>query len=204
MAVLGTAHVDERDTNYNPGQAPQVVSQSGVLSLTTGDARLRSQPGPGAGYKTMIISDGRAYVSPPQIPAPGKTWTLLVGQSDHRPGFSCTTPQSWLSEAERLSDLRIAGTDQVRGISTTRLTATIKNSAGKALPGVRTIPIELWIDDGQRLRMLRISAWDGNSNDVGFAMTCWYTDFGVPVHVTAPPPRRVDTYPTPSPTPSRP
>lgn len=202
LLAVGTARVEESDTIYDPGQQPHDFGQTGELSLVTGDARLRSLPGPDAGYKTMVIVNGRGYVSPPQIPSPGRSWTLLVGRSAPGSfGFSCTTPVSWLAELERQPDLRIAGAEQVRGILTNRLTATIENQAGNALPGLNRIPITIWIDQRQRLRMFTMDAWDGDSRHIGIKISCWYYDFAVPAHVTAPPSSRVDTFPTRSPAP---
>jgi hypothetical protein len=100
------------------------------------------------------------------------------------------------------SDLRVVGTEQVRGTETRHITFNfdasqmVQNSApGASVTG--PVPAEVWIDSDGRARKFHITVpvqQQGTSGESD--VTVEYFDFGVPVDVQVPDPATVQELPT--------
>jgi len=125
--------------------------------------------------------------------------------------FEQNDPASTLSYLQGVSgDVTEAGTEKIRGVQTTKYTATVdlKRAMDKVpakirpsfqhilkLIGTSTLPIEVWIDDAGRTRRLHysmdMSHVKGADQGASIDITMDLFDFGAPVHVTAPPASQV-------------
>jgi hypothetical protein len=117
------------------------------------------------------------------------------------------TPSSQLDSLRGIDDAVRIGTEEIAGIRTTRFRGTIRlalaRTALEALPdeiraeaeaaleqlfrGDRTLPVDLWLDDQNRMRQMRTRIEIEDPERVLLTMTMTIPEFDVPLDVVAPP-----------------
>jgi hypothetical protein len=103
-------------------------------------------------------------------------------------GRGAPDPARWLRFLDELADVHREGRARVDGVVTTRYGGTIDLTEERAsATGART-DLDVWIDGAGRVRRL-VVAIPGARGPV--LVRADLTDFGVPVHVTAPSPSEV-------------
>ena len=150
-----------------------------------------------------VVSIGRSLF---QRPVGDAKWvrTTVDGPTGRSP-FG-TDPDELFTYLESVSeDVTSLGEEIVDGVPVTHLRATIDTSALEDVPStaaVRYDPIDVWIDDANRVRKMALDATVDGPEASGIStmsMTTRFWDFGVPVDVTAPPPEDVTDEPPSTP-----
>lgn len=183
------------------GGHTQQVSGSGVQDFRTDDAQLVLKT-MGQSLETRVIG-GTTYTRLPAAAAPGgKTW-LKAGGAGSASGLTDPT-QAFQVLGASLGSAKNLGSAKVDGVATTHF-STIVDLSGAASGnsalapvkklGVTKVPLQIWVDQQGRPRRITES-FSGKSADTGtvaLKLTLGYSDFGVPVKVTAPPASQVTT-----------
>lgn len=186
IAIDGTGHDD--------GRAPYTFHGTGVVDWTANSANLQVTDGRQAGQ--LIIVRGTMYV--PRTTAAGgggPTW-LRVPAGDQRAlgglldlvGDPLTTLSSL---RDRLVGVTSEGRTSVGGVLTTELSGRLR-TWGPGVVGTITV----WIDQQGRIRQLHLT---GNGGGLSTDITEQFSDFGVAVHVVAPPANEVTALQRPVP-----
>ena len=203
------------------------VASQGTVELDTGRADLTSTIGDRTLRTVLIGATLYQETRPPDLVADGGSWLELdptVGTREGNGGLQ----RLLLLQAQPsypLEDLRYVrgaervtavGEDRVRGDRTTRYRAMVdlpgaagsssaeRGSAGRELArrfGVKSIAVEVWIDDHQRVRRLdrtlelsdasRAPEQPARPIPARVEASLELFDFGTPVAVTIPPPEEV-------------
>ncbi len=144
---------------------------------------------------------------PPGANAPkGKPWVKVDNSSSGTADLSDPTGSLAVLKAG-LGPVQKLGAAQVAGVPTTRYSTSLDvTKAARTVPalkqlqglGVTRVPLQIWIDKQGRLRQLtesidatRFPVSRTGTAPAAIAVTITYSDFGVPVHVTAPPASQV-------------
>jgi hypothetical protein len=189
------------------------VSGNGTVDFKSSRAHLRAGtrlPGAGALSVEQIIDGRLVYVRAPELLSilpGGKAWLKFnLGQADGglldamrsmTGGGDISQYLAWLAVA---GNARRVGTETVGGVPTTHYAARVdvQRIARTADPatrrslmqlGVRTIPLDVWID-GQSLvrRMHVVLDTDRTPIPAGMDLTADFSAFGTPVDATPPAP----------------
>lgn len=161
----------------------------------------------GTSVETRILGGATYTKLPPGAGAPkSKPWVKVVSSAGGTGNLSDPTGSLAVLKAG-LGPVRELGTAQVAGVPTTRYATSLDvTKAAGTVPalkqlqglGVTRVPVQVWIDKQGRLRQLSESI-DAPKFPVSqtatapatIAVTITYSDFGVPVHITAPPASQV-------------
>jgi hypothetical protein len=185
LAAAHTFRISIDGTGSEKGQPPSAMRGSGVIDWTTGTADIRitgsDQPG------RLVIVGGRLYLhrasSAEDTKTPGPAWLRLpAGHGDALSGLEpLGDPLTTLSSLQsQMSDVADLGMVQLAGESTTELTGHLSRLAGSPA----TVAVTVWIDQQGRIRQLHFVATGHHQSS---NITERFFDFGVPVHVVAPP-----------------
>ena len=235
----GTARVQVRVRGGTGGPLVATGTMKGAVEFASGNWQLLvSLPFGGARVETRLV-DGAVYT---QVPAGahgsagGERWVEVAsGTRAGAPLLEVGDPTSGLSLLrDAAGPLTEIGREQVRDADTTHYRAEL-DVPEQAVPSPSTdrsrvekgeadelrlslggapLPVELWIDDRQRLRRLQLAlpsldvprprrgaavASSGPSASIssGSTSTVEYYDFGVELHVQSPPADQVLTFPEP-------
>lgn len=184
----GTFRFEAEMAGVVPGQGPTSWRESGVVDLRANAADLRFPQS-----RTLIVG-GREYVSPPPFPAPGKSWLMLPDSASRGALSLFPDPLGWGKTLRRIAGAKVVGTQPVRGVQTTHITARVRipTTAGSALPA--EVAVDLWVDQQDRIRELHL-AGHGTKN-LSVDVTYWFSDFGIAVHLAVPSAAQVATVPS--------
>ena len=168
-------------------------------------------------HMNMRLVGGAIYMQLPSglgrgLPS-GKSWTkidiaAISRQTGVIPGLSggsmtAIDPSEELNFLRGVSkSVRPAGTETVRGVQTERYhvvidprralakvsgTARCGLGAAARVFGSTTIPADVWIDQQGRLRQMRMTIATPAAAGISMSVQMNLFDFGVPIHVSAPP-----------------
>jgi hypothetical protein len=201
------------DVTGGPAEQPVHVTASGVIDFAHRTSDLTVTLPGGMGSVESRYLAGVLYAKLPaslagMLPGAkaGTSWVSIdvnalsqqqLGKSLGQLALSAPSDPSQVLSFLRGAgaDVKLAGPATVDGIATTRYTATIDlDKAAAQLPakaragvarfedeiGTHLLPAQLWIDGQGRLRRMTITAQHSE-------ITLTLSDFGTPVHVTAPP-----------------
>ena len=187
--------------SISAGGQTQQASGTGVQDFRTDDAQLVLKT-MGQSLETRVVG-GTTYTKLPAGAARGgKTW-LKAGSAGSTSGLSDPT-QAFQVLGDSLGSVKDLGSARVGGVATTHYSTVVDlskaTSGSSALApakelGVTKIPLQIWVDQQGRPRQISES-FSGKSAEAGtvaLKLTLTYTDFGVPVKVTAPPASQVTT-----------
>ncbi len=195
------------------GGHTQVTDGGGVTGLSSGSSARGDFTLTTAGQQISIKAIGPVlYVKLPdntttrQISG-GKLWvkvnttTLALGSQLSGAQVPDAAAQlDWLDQVKNVTEV---GSQNVGGVPTTHYRATVQPRAGAgAGKPVSAFPVDVWVDAQHRVRQEKLAmtvttspgsssaASSGSSSDHGsvrVAITMGLSDFGTPLHVTAPP-----------------
>jgi len=161
--------------------------------------------------------DGAAYTKMPESLGGmlgGRKWLKMpaFGATGLLPGFDQSDPSQFLAYLETVSSgVKKVGTESIGGVETTHYSATLdlakalnrsnvpaslKDDLGKILEkdgSSFTLPADVWVDNDGLTRRIQLKldlgrlACGGVSDAPTMTMSMDLYDFGVPVHVEAPP-----------------
>lgn len=200
------------------------ITGSGLMSLEKPLGRFfmdfsEIADSPFQGRAEARLVDGVMYMKFPGLEAEtgGKQWlkldlaALMKGEGLDLAQLQAQDPTQTLAYLESVSgDVRRLGADRVRGVETTRYSASIdlqkaldsitkgEGSAAEELleeAGLKTLPTEVWIDGEGLLRKMALVMDLSKIPDAGGAGTATIEmevyDYGVPVKVSVPPSSQV-------------
>jgi hypothetical protein len=175
-----------------PGAAPVSLYSTGLVDFATGDASAlmaTDGDGPAAAMEARTVR-GRTFLR-----IRGGSWLPAASApraKDYPPALAALTgtgalgrgvPDStqWLRVLGDLGDVHVEGHPRIDGVATTRYGARFDRRHARG-------DLDVWIDGAGRVRRL-VVAIPGARGPV--LIRTDLTDFGVPVHVTAPSPSEV-------------
>ena len=134
-----------------------------------------SFPGIGSSFEMLEVGEGTTFYMNSPILSPalpdGKSW-MKMDLSDVLGEGVNADPRQQLDQLEDVADVRVVGTEKVRGVPTTRYRAMV--DVGEAgLPGYApgaVIPSDVWIDSEGYVRRNTVSAPAGTVGGGGFTM----------------------------------
>lgn len=171
----------------------ETLHGEGVVNWTAGMVDLHVT---GAGQnERMIITPDAAYLhgalSNEALETMHRSWLMMSGENEAKGGLlggldPLGDPLSTLgSLRSRLTNITSEGDVQLDGASTTEL----KGSLAKLTGTKGGAAITVWIDQQGRVRQLHMLA--GGDGHGTADITERFSDFGLPVHITAPPANEV-------------
>lgn len=196
--TMRTSFVVEGTSNGKPYS----IRSEGAVDLRSGDFQQKTTASDEVLSGEARVVDGVMYtkstIRPLAIPGGNtpvdKPWTKV--SSDGKEDFSSYTPAAILNQLRGVTDAEEVGTEERRGVSTTRYRLTLNPDKVRAM--TKSVPtkalnqtstIEVWIDDAGRPRQFKIAGSDRHGS--GTAVFEYY-DFDLPVHIEAPPADQVD------------
>ena len=148
---------------------------------------------------TMIASDETLFINvdPSRRAEIGAEWissespTMLAGAT-----FQFRPDRLYRDASKIFTDLERAGTQELRGVSTTRyegnvdFSAFLPRSGGSPLPTARgfdlDVPVELFVDDRGLVHRVTVALRSPRARTAGFRVTVDLFDYGKPVEIKAP------------------
>jgi hypothetical protein len=191
VAQQKSAHMDMQMST-----AQGVISARGDVSYSPATAmRMTMQiPGVSSGTVQMRIVDGVIYMAMPPMTPKGKWLKIdpkdasgplagqfkgLQDQLDPRRSFDAFG--SGLKKVEYVGSESVDGEDMDHYVLTVDSSSTLKKLGQQAPAGIpRTTTYDLWLDKHQLVRRMQMQL-------AGISMDTRLSDWGKPVHVTAPP-----------------
>ena len=159
----------------------------------------------------LVLANDVMYMRIPflagRLPA-GKTWlkldlSSLAKASGGLGSLGQTDPQQYLQQLLASSQTQKVGTDTIQGEQMTHYTTTVdpaskldgvpageraKVKQALARLGMRSVPVDVWVDSQGLLRQMTVSLDFGKTlQGASMTMTLDLHDFGTPVQITAPP-----------------
>lgn len=212
-AAAGTASFQISGSLSGGGQQIPIAGSGAVDMRNTRMRMTMSFPVPGAGNVDIeeLLDGTTMYMRLPsalsqRLPSP-KPWIKLdlkelskASGVDLQQAMQANqqNPGDMLEALKGVSDSKVVGHETIRGADTTHYHADV--DLRKALDevasdkqrlqqlidstGLTTMPVDVWIDGSGRVARQTVKF---SGNDVAMDFTIDYTQFGVPVDVTAPP-----------------
>ncbi len=222
-AAAGTASQSARVTVVTTMRTQGMsvsFTETGVFDFAHSRGMLRMNGPAGLASEELFVPP-RIYVQLPRgthgLLPHGRSWVAVGSAATGGPAaallgpFGGTDPGDLLASLTAVSStVRNLGAATVRGVPVTHLRLAVDPARAAArVPrgrrasfrafaaslGAATIPVDVWIDQQNRVRRLRWSphlpAGPGAPASTRFTQTADFYGFGVPVRVSAPPPRQV-------------
>jgi hypothetical protein len=196
-----TAGQDTARTSFSDegtsGGKPFTMRSEGTIDFRSGDfEETMTSSEPVLSGEVRVVdgvwyqkSEIRTLAVPGSETEYGKPWTKDSGDRGENLAYK---PGAILDQLRAVTDAERLGTEDRRGVSTTRYRLTLNPAKERAMS--KSIPtekldqmdptIEVWIDAAGRLRQLRIAGTDHGDKAT---INSEFYDFGVPVHIQAPP-----------------
>jgi hypothetical protein len=209
-ARVRTTTIGIENDAKRPGEKPVSLYSTGLVDFVGGDASIvmaSDGDGPPATIETRRVG-GMSYLRINRegswMPSDGArlargfppAFGLLTGANGL--GFgSAPDPSQWLGILDDLAGVHEEGHERIDGVATTRYGGKFdlrdelaKSAAGRKLrvPDDGPSDLDVWIDGAGRVRRLVVAI---PSRHGPVLIRTDLTDFGVPVHVTAPSPSEV-------------
>jgi hypothetical protein len=214
---LHSARMSMTETITGPsGSATSTVSASGDIEFSTGEASLMMTVG---GEKISVLSsNGSVFISIPQISQliPGKSWVSVpVSNTSSVAGgaLSGANPEQMLqllaSQGNVVSRIGSSTVDGVAvdgyevlinnvaaeaQLSTSGLPASVVQAEEQFLKAVGPIVYKLYVDSDNQLRAMDFAMTVPGTSETSVAAQVTFSDFGVPVSLTAPSPSAVASW----------
>lgn len=208
VGSVNSAHIA-----LNVQLAGNSVTGSGDEKLSNGKLsamHLAEQLPGGTGSLELIIADGKTYAKlPSSINPTNKPW-VLVSQNSSIPGIQqlSSSINTSLSSASvgnvnvfvnSAKSVTVKGHETVNGVGTThyhvvvdvtKLSSNLPGGDALAASGIKTIPVDLWVDDqGRPVQVTEKIAVAGQEVDVKVGIS----KYNQPVSISAPPANQVAT-----------
>ena len=209
LAAAGTGRFTLKVAVSAQGKS-QTITSNGVENFAAKRARATTTIG-GTSVETRTLG-GTTYTKlPPGAGPKGKPWVKVDTSTASGTGDLSNPNQSLAALKAGLGPVKRLGTAQIAGVPTTRYATSIDVAgAARSNPaftqlaqlGVTTVPLEVSIDKQGRLRGLterfratKFPLSERQTGPAAITVSITYTDFGIPVTVTAPPASQVTVGP---------
>jgi len=205
--AAGTARVNSTSTTKT-AKTTMTVKVSGVQDFAHSAADLDVTSGAGATAIRTLLVGKKIYVKVPGTS--GKPWAVADASTFGNTSLDPAASLTYLDAA--VSNVQKVGTVQLAGTATTEYTATLdpikalgpaaSGAGGTALrnAGVSRATVKVYLDEQGRYRRLvneltaaKFPVAAGATGPATVTSTQDYTDYGVAVHITAPPASQVGT-----------
>ena len=209
----GSARIALDSVTKVAGQT-QKIHGEGLVDTAQQASQLRVQlPGSASGATIeALVVDGKSYVR--GVPgAPAGKWVLIpTPPPGSAQAMGSSDPTEMLSMLRRVSDdVRVNGSQQVRGVKTTRYTGTLDlnkavaqqrgqqaEQSQKALQalGIREVPFDVFLDEQGRPARFRLAlSFTVSGKQVRNTTSVDFFDWGTDVDLSAPDPADVTKAP---------
>lgn len=215
-AIPGSRMSMTADASFPEIGARMVMSGEGVTNGRTDRGRIEMnghyEGGPAAlpDFSMVGVNEGYTmYMSSSLFSAalpPGKTWIKLESSSEEieQASFSNVDPTQQLDSLRGVTDdFTTVGPERVRGVVTTHYQATIDyglyadalreeglddaaEQVESSLEGIESTPVDVWIDDKQRIRRMDLSI-TMPEGDGEMTVSLEVYDFGISPRIDLPP-----------------
>lgn len=208
--AAGTSRVS-MDATVTVDGTETSITGSGVVDYADGTGEFTLDLGP-LGTVRQIATADTVYV---QVPSVSDSWYAMPVEGDagaHGSVADGLAPDDVLDSLREFGTVTEDGTETIDGVETTRYVATLDLAAALASSGLPTdvlgdlglglgtrptdaepAVVTVWVDDADRV--VRVSQQMDLGGTMSVTSTLSFTDFGVPVDVTAPPADQVVTDP---------